>query len=219
MSDIQNKVKDLCEKYKLPQRHTDFQIEHFIVGKECSIYGKVWQCIRELQTRLDTLDAIDMELEELHDSLNYENLNLKKLQYKLQDKPDENEDIVIFEIKQEKRKIQISRQKRKIFLIGKNIEKTHSRKADVLAESAKFSSLLEEIINDSSFVDINDPNAQLEFWNSKFHAELNLTAMLNHPINPELVKSVLALPNESQAKIQLENALNNVGKKLLNQSK
>ena len=88
-----------------------------------------------------------------------------------------------------------------------------------MAESAKFSSLLEEIINDSSFVDINDPNAQLEFWNSKFHAELNLTAMLNHPINPELVKSVLALPNESQAKIQLENALNNVGKKLLNQSK
>ena len=102
MSDIQNKVKDLCEKYKLPQRHTDFQIEHFIVGKECSIYGKVWQCIRELQTRLDTLDAIDMELEELHDSLNYENLNLKKLQYKLQDKPDENEDIVIIEIKKGK---------------------------------------------------------------------------------------------------------------------
>lgn len=219
MSELQKQLFEICEKYVLPQRHTDFQIEHFIIGKECSVYGKMWQCIRELQSRKDTVEAIDSELIELNDNLAYEDLCLKEKQYSLKDNPLEDEDRVLFEIDQEKNKIEINRQKRKIQSIEKNIEKTIAKKEDVLQESKKFLNILNEIINDKSFVDINDPNAQLEFWNSKFHAELNLTAMLNHPMNSELVKSVLALPNESVAKIQLQNALGNLSRKLLNQSK
>lgn len=218
MSEIQKNLLETCQKYNLPQRHTDFQIEHFIIGKECSIYGRMWQCLRELQNRKDIVESLDLELLEIQDNLALENLSLKEMQYKLHDEIDD-EDPVIAEIAVEKQKILIAKQKRKINSVQNSLDKTLARKSDVLAESAKFLSLFQEIINDKSFVDINDPNAQLEFWNSKFHAELNLTAMLNHPINSELVKSVLAMPNESVAKIQLQNALGNVSKKLLNTNK
>jgi hypothetical protein len=219
MSEIEKSLFEVCEKYNLPQRHTDFQIEHFIIGKECSIYGKMWQCIRELQTRKDTVKALDADLIDLQDNLAFEELSLKELQYRSPDVASDQEDVVLAEIKQEKHKIEIKKQTRKVQSIENSIQKTIARKNDVLGETAKFLSLLNEIINDKSFVDINDPNAQLEFWNSKFHAELNLTAMLNQPINSELVKSVLAMPNESVAKIQLQNALGNISRKLLNTNK
>jgi hypothetical protein len=217
MTNTTTQVKEVCEKYKLPQRHTDFQIEHFIIGKEVSVYGKIWQCLRELNQRNETLEAVDSELLELADNLEWEKIALRKLELKKENLNSlsvviSNQESHLLKIK--KQEILIRKQKRKVLNVEKNIAKTQSRKEDVLAECGKFIDLFNGLINQTEFVDINDPQAQLEFWTTKFNHEVSLTAALNHPMNAELVKSVLALPDESKIKIQMLNALDNVGKKL-----
>lgn len=217
MTDMSEQVKEVCEKYKLPQRHTDFQIEHFIIGKETSLYGKIWQCLRELNQRKENLEAIELELLELDDNLALEHIHLRKLELK-KESVDVGRSLASVQerniLKVKKLDVLISKQKRKIQNIQKNIVKTASRKDDVLAEASKFLDIFNRLINEREFVDINDPKAQLEFWTAKFNHEVSLTAALNHPMNAELVKSVLALPDESKIKVQMLNALDNVGKKL-----
>ena len=217
MNDIVKELKDICDNYNLPQRHTDFQIEHFIIGKESSFYGRIWQCLRELQQRYETIQAVDCELLDIEDNIKLEEIELKKLEIKNKnyESPISPE---LAELKKQKREIILRKQIRKVESYKKSLEKTNHRKMEVLSECRKFIEVFKALINDKPFVDINDPQAQLEFWNAKFSSELNLHAMLNHPMNAELVKSVLALPNESNIKGQLINAFDNLGKKLKLQS-
>ncbi len=217
MTEVENELKNICAKYNLPQRHTDFQIEHFIIGKEASFYGRVWQCLRELQQRYETLQAIERDLLDMNDNIELEELELQKKKIKIKNNVlPANTDFS--EIKARKNEIMLQKQARKIEYMQKDLEKTNHRKSDVLSECKKFIEVFNNLINEKSFVDINEPQAQLEFWNAKFGSELNLHAMLNHPMNAELVKSVLALPNESTIKGQLINAFDNLGKKLKLQS-
>jgi hypothetical protein len=217
MNEIEKELKDICHNYDLPQRHTDFQIEHFIIGKESSFYGRIWQCLRELQQRYETIQAVDCELLDIEDNIKLEEIELKKLQIKNKnyESPISQE---LAELKKQKKEIILRKQTRKVDSYKKSLDKTRQRKMEVLAECRKFIEVFKTLINEKSFVDINDPQAQLEFWNAKFGSELNLHAMLNHPMNAELVKSVLALPNESNIKGQLINAFDNLGKKLKLQS-
>ena len=217
MNEIEKELKDICHNYDLPQRHTDFQIEHFIIGKESSFYGRIWQCLRELQQRYETIQAVDCELLDIEDNIKLEEIELKKLQIKNKnyESPISQE---LAELKKQKKEIILRKQTRKVDSYKKSLDKTRQRRMEVLAECRKFIEVFKTLINEKSFVDINDPQAQLEFWNAKFGSELNLHAMLNHPMNAELVKSVLALPNESNIKGQLINAFDNLGKKLKLQS-
>lgn len=216
MNVIINDIKEICNRFKLPQRHTDFQIENFIIGKETSICGQMWQCIRELQNRLDILESIDLELIDAKENMELAEIDLDKLQLKNKKEDFADCDKTVL-LKKRKKEILILKQKRKIDSYERSITRTKSKKEDVQAESETLLNIFRRLINEHSFVDINDPAAQLEFWNSKFGTDLNLTAMLNHPLNSELVKSVLALPKESTVKIQLQKALESISNKLITQ--
>ena len=57
------KCREILSKYNVPQRHSDFQIEKFIIGKEHSFNGRMWQCMREIETRYESLVNINFEIE------------------------------------------------------------------------------------------------------------------------------------------------------------
>lgn len=54
----------------------------------------------------------------------------------------------------------------------------------------------------------NDNNAQAEYFENKFGSELNLDFLLGHPVNKELVKSILQLENNSRLKHNLIESMN-----------
>ena len=56
------KCREILSKYNVPQRHSDFQIEKFIIGKEHSFNGRMWQCMREIETRYESLVNINFEI-------------------------------------------------------------------------------------------------------------------------------------------------------------
>ena len=54
----------------------------------------------------------------------------------------------------------------------------------------------------------NDNHAQAEYFENKFGSELNLDFLLGHPVNKELVKSILQLENNSRLKHNLIESMN-----------
>ena len=65
---LREEIKELL-KNEVAQRHSYFQLKYFLIGKEPTYQSKMWQCLRELKTRYDSLEAIDLEREEVKDKI------------------------------------------------------------------------------------------------------------------------------------------------------
>ena len=48
------------------------------MGKEPTVQAKLWQCLRELEARRDTLEAIELELAESKDRLELIDIQMEK---------------------------------------------------------------------------------------------------------------------------------------------
>lgn len=67
---------------QLVERHSYFQLKHFVVGKEPTNQSKMWRCLTELKTRKDTIEAIKEEIKRI-ESNNYSEKQVKILNRKL----------------------------------------------------------------------------------------------------------------------------------------
>ena len=89
MSEILEKIKEIITKHKVSSKHSDFQIENFMIGKEYTKQSRIWQCIRELQNRYESLQNLELELEqaknniELHSNLKYVYIKIASHKYKI----------------------------------------------------------------------------------------------------------------------------------------
>ena len=204
------KLFDICEKHRIPSCHSNFQIANFIIGKETSLIAKQWQCLRELQARKDNLELIDDELEELADNIKLAKIDLDLLATELEIKKSS--------LESEKTKIMISKKTREISKLKKGQKQIELKKQDLMQEINTFISIFEELNKESHFLEYNNNQAQLEYWSKKFETELNLNSFMNSPISGELIKSILALPEQAGIRKQVLDTLTNMNKKLLQQS-
>ena len=65
---MEKEVSNFCKKHHFLPKHTDFQIEHFMIGKECTTNARLWQCVREINSRNDILESLNMEIEQTKDN-------------------------------------------------------------------------------------------------------------------------------------------------------
>ena len=208
---IEEQLNSLTEKHKVLPKHTNFQIEHFMLGKETTTNGKLWQCIRELNSRKENLAAVNLEMEEAQDNLELAKL---KLEY-FKNKPTFRKNVVLEKIANQKKEILIRKHERRLKNLQSAMLKIAERKEAILAECAKIIDVFNKYNPDNKVIDIDDEKNQLEYWNSRLIEEVNLNAMCGFAPSVELIKSVLAMPDDSQVKIQLGNAMSGA-KKLLN---
>jgi len=194
--------KEILEKFPAPQRHSDFQIEKFIIGKEPTHIGRAWQCLREIEARYDSLVNLDLEIENCKDDI----------ALKLIERSDkENETNVKIVVKT----IEIKKINRQILVLENNLAKLHKKKICLEEESKKFVSIFNELISKIKYVDFNDEKAQKEYFENKFSNEINLNILLGHPINNELVKSTMCLDDNSKIKTSLVESFTNIQRKML----
>lgn len=208
---IEEQLNAITEKNKILPKHTNFQIEHFMLGKETSTNGKLWQCIRELGSRKENLTAVNLEIDETRDNLELANL---KLEY-FKNKPTFHKNVVLEKLANKKKEILIRKHERRIKNLESALVKVYERKTAILSECEKIIEVFNKHNPDNKPIDIDDEKNQLEYWNSRLMEEINLSAMCGVAPSVELIKSVLAMPNDSQVKIQLGNAMAGA-KKLLN---
>jgi len=206
---IEEKLEEICSKNRIPSCHSDFQISNFIIGKETSNVGKQWQCLRELQARKDSLRLVDLEIEDVQDNIELAKIDLDEINEKVK-----------YSDSFEKRKNEIQKRKqlRQIQRLENGLEDLKIKKQDIQNETKMFINIFENLTKSQTFLEFNDPAAQNEYWNKKFETELNLNSVMNLPISPELIKSIMALPEMSVVRKRVLDALTNINKKLLEQN-
>lgn len=211
LNEVEKQLADITAKHKVLPKHTNFQIEYFMLGKEPTINGKIWQCIRELDTRNQNLNAVNLEIEEAKDNIELAKL---KLEY-IKSKPTFRKSVNLETLAVKKKEINLRKLQRRINSMEATLSKTLERKEAILLECKTIIEVFNKINPDNRLIDIDNKENQSEYWNNKFAEEINLSAMLGMPPSAELIKSVLALPDNSPTKIQLTNAISGA-KKLLN---
>ena len=89
MSNILEKIQELFPKdLELSSRHSYFQLQYFLIGKEPTNQSKMWQCLRELKSRKDNLESIDLQIEEEKDNLEFQKLSLLELENEISNSND-----------------------------------------------------------------------------------------------------------------------------------
>ncbi len=182
-----NKIKEIINNEIVVNRHSDFQIEKFIIGKELTPSAKAWQCIRELKTRYESLINLEMETANILDDI-----EIKKIE--IEEEQEKNNRKTPFLV----RKLQ-----RSLASLENNYQKLLENKKNYESECIVLLEIYNEINANFEIKKWNDTKAQEEYFENKFANELNLDFLLGNPVNKELVKSILQLDNSSKLKNNL----------------
>lgn len=198
-ADLHNRLKDVVEKTPMAGRHSYFQLKYFIVGKEPTTQAKLWQCLREMKVRKESLEGIALEKEEVLDKI-----ELLKLGQEKQEKPAQfGVDQPTDDISVKEREIKARQTARKLKLMEKTLAELDARQRDTEEEAAFFLQAFEDLEKVEKVKPYDDAQAQAEYWTARFSNEMNMKLMMEHRIDAELAKAILSMPDASTAKQEL----------------
>lgn len=184
MNELNQKMQEITSQ-DLKDRHSLFQLHYFLIGKEPTIQSKLWRCVRELKTRKETLENLEMEIEE-----NEDKLQILKLHEFTETSPP------ILEIRKR-------RKERRQIAIEKTINRLKERMGG-LEEECKYLVQAYESLNAAEKIKpYDDMDSQKEYWDKKLSQDVNLRLMFGLPLETELLKTVLALNSDACVKRDL----------------
>lgn len=201
-------AREILKKADLKDRHSFFQLNNFIIGKEPTIQAKLWQCAREINSRVESYDSMQEEIENVFE--NFEILEIKILKYK---KMIEEQSCPY---KKRILEIKIKKIERNVSKKDKIIESLNKKLNMISEELDFFIKTFSEIEKIEKIKKFDDIHVQNEYWSAKLGADLNLRFLLNLPTDLELCKTILALPESCNVKKQLLNALKEVQNNISN---
>ena len=76
---MKDEIKEIL-KQEVPQRHSFFQLKYFVIGNQPTNQSKMWQCLRELKTRYESLESLELEVEETKDKIELLNISCEKFE-------------------------------------------------------------------------------------------------------------------------------------------
>lgn len=211
------KVEMILNKVDLPDRHTFFQLEKFVIGKEPTAQAQLWQIIREMQARVETIDSYRKQLEDAEDNLELFDIQIERQNRALREEAKTETDVSDLNLKE--REIDIRKLKRNKEALILSARRVNKKLRCVLEELAFLAAGYEKIIdNHGEIKPLDDHEAQKEMWNEKLLEEFNLRVVLQRPLEPEFVKTVLCLGDEAPVKQHVTKLLEKIQKKMLSQA-
>jgi hypothetical protein len=183
----------------IPQRHSFFQLRYFVIGKEPTNQAKMWQCLRELESRKDSIESLSLEYEEQKDVL--ELLDIEENMLKLTKLDGQNEEIKL--LKEKELKIKIKKIKRQKKAIKSNIIQLLSKKKYIEEEIDFFLEMFKAIEKVEKLRPLDDVEAQKNYWSEKLTQKLNLKMLSGGQIESDLIETIVALPDDMNIKKQM----------------
>lgn len=185
-------------------RHSYYQLKYFVLGKEPTTQAQMWQCLRELESRKDTIDTLQLQIEDTKDEIELMKINHEKFYV--------NDDVVyqnnkLHDICKREREIKARRLKRKEDSLLSNINRMEKKLVFEIQEANFFMQAFEALEKIEPLKDYDDYEAQKELWEAKITEEINLRSLMRQPIPPDLLKTALSLHNESEVKARVINIL------------
>ena len=214
-TEIMEQINKILEN-GLSERHSYFQLKYFVIGKEPTLQGKMWQCIRELGSRKDSLDAVEIENYELNDKKELIDIQIEKnnLTLKNIEGSSPEGDLNARECRVVARQLKRQRQKTENALVDLN--KKHNY---ILEEANFFLETFKNLEEIEPLKDFDDLPSQQHYWDEKLSNELNLKLLLQRAPDVELVKTIMSLNNNSPTKQQTIKMLENIQQQALVQIK
>jgi len=216
-TELIEKVDAILKKSELPDRHTFFQIEKFIVGKEPTAQGQLWQITRELQSRRETIDAFEKDLKDAEDNLELFDLRIERLNREIRNiaKAEEGD---CNDLEIQEREINIRKLSRDKDDLVKSAKKVNKKLKSILEEMAFLQTGYDTIVNRIGEIkSFDDEESQKEYWNEKLLEEFNLRVILQRPLDPEFVKTVMALHDGASVKQHVTAALEGIQQQMIEQ--
>jgi hypothetical protein len=211
MSNLDSKMEDIL-KNKVALRHSKFQIVNFIVNKEPTNISKLWQIVRELDSRKKTLHNLSLEIDEIKDEIEILKIESNMPYHTLFGVSTSKEELELSAIKN-KMKL------RKISAKEGAIKELETKIADVTAECECFVEAYENISKIQGFVSQEDEEAQKQYWDAKVQNDLHLRHLLNIPFDLEFTKTILSMPDDTKVKKQMVSLLNKVQSQMIEMKK
>lgn len=185
MQSLVEKIQSIIPEQK--NRHTYFQLKHFIICKEPTVQSRINACLRELENRKQSLEAIELQIADEFD-------NKLILEAKINKYSKKDDDIS---------QIKVRKLGRAFKQLDKHIESLRIKMRGIEQESLFLIELYEELIKQEPPKDWDDFQVQAEYWNAKLTHELKICLTLSGNINNDLVSSIMALPNDLPVKQRL----------------
>lgn len=213
-TEIIEQTNKILKNAEMPDRHTFFQIEKFIVGKEPTAQGQLWQITRELQARSETVDSYKRDLADAEDNLELFDIRIERLNREIRDFADDS----ALDLNIQENEINIRKLQREKEALVKSSRKVNNKLKCVLEEMGFLAAGYEKIVELVGEVkSLDDESAQKEYWNERLLEEFNLRIILKRPLDPDFVKTVMSLHDDAVVKKHVTAALENVQQQMIAQ--
>jgi hypothetical protein len=214
---ILSEVNELLQ-HEPTQRHSYFQLKYFLIGKEPTIQSKMWQCLRELKNRKDSLQSMDLEIAETNDKLLLLDINIQKLEHSIKELSAQPV-TTMNELSIQEWKINIRQLERQKTAHLESLNQIEERKKWTAEESRFFIETFKSLIKIEDLKHFDDFESQMNYWNEKLTQKINLKMLTSGHIDSELIETVVALPEETPIKKQTLQTLNMEQAQILQQFK
>lgn len=221
-TELTEKVEGILKKNTLPDRHTFFQIEKFIIGKEPTGQSQLWQIVRELNARRETVESYSKQLVDCEDELELFDIRIERMDRTIRDLAtmDESDKGEYLDLRIRECEINIRKLQREKEQLTKAAQKVQQKLKNVMEEMSFLAHGYDRIIAVvGEMKPLDDEQAQREYWNEKLLEEFNLRVMFNKPLDPEFIKTVLSLDNGSPVKSHVIGLVNQIQTKMLEHGK
>jgi hypothetical protein len=205
-SKLVDEIKNVINQQEINSRHSYFQLKYFLIGKEPTIQSKMWQCLRELKTRHESVASMNLELEELKDKIKLLDIGVKRIRHDMEKTV--LEDKISHELFTEECEIKIRQLNRQKNSMEINLLEIMDRKRCVLEESKFFLVSLKNFLQVEPLRHFDDLEAQKEYWHEKLTQKVNLKMLTQGNVDTELVETIVALPDDIKIKQQTLQTLN-----------
>lgn len=194
---------------EITSRHSYFQLKYFVIGKEPTHQARMWQCLRELKARQESLTALDLQIEETRDQLELLEIDHQETDCVL---PPWGEGNVNNVRRAAVRERQLTR---KMTSTKDSLARLGEQKTYLLQEARFFLESYKNLRAVEPLKNFDDLASQKEYWGEKLAQKINLKMLLQNPLDMELIETVLALPDDIPVKTQMVGRLNAIQNQLL----
>lgn len=192
-SEMYCRANELITRSGVSNRHTFYQLKHFVLGKELTTQAKLQKCLREIEARVSAMKSMNLAIEEAEDDMKMLDLKSAVLEKK-KEKSD---------LHREYKSIQRRKLTRKKAALSDSIRDMARKLRETEEETSFFMAAYEQLEKIEPLKRHDDPEANAQFWNENFAQELQLRLLLQKPLDLELVKCILALDNGSSTKKEM----------------
>lgn len=217
-SELFEQVDEILKSIEMPDRHTYFQLEKFNIGREPTGQAQLWQIIRELQVRRDTVDAYNKDLLDAGDNLELLDIRIERLNREIREMA--KQDSTFTDLNIQEGEITIRKLQREKEALVKAAQKVNRKLKYVFEEMAflvkGYSAVLSQV---GEAKPLDDEQAQKEMWNEKLLEEFNLRILLQRPLDAELVRTIMCLHDDAPVKQHTTKMLEVRQRQMLGQQK